>query len=98
MAKQRTVTGSYSESSFGGKGSKDKIRNVDYGPAEGVVKNPYSIKSFSHIDGDLVRGSGPVPTNAGRPVQKDRTPPAQNTSWDMSSKFLGKRGGRGSAE
>jgi hypothetical protein len=96
MGRQRTRTGSYSEQEFGGKGSKDKIRNVDIGPAPG--KDAYAIKSFAHIDKPIGVGSGRAPTNPGKVVQKDRAPLPVETRWNLSSKFLGARGKRGSSE
>jgi hypothetical protein len=97
MGKERTQTGAYSESSFGGKGSKDKVRSVSIGPAEGVVKNPYSVKDFSHLD-DQYKGesqglSGPVPTKSGKVAGRSGAfnSGRQDVKADMSDKFLGPR-------
>jgi hypothetical protein len=92
MGKQRTVTGAYSEQTFGGKGAKDKPRNVDIGPAQGVVKNPYATKTFEHLDKQspgswdayLAGFSGPVPKSAGK-VVKQGTP--VESRQDLSDKF-----------
>jgi hypothetical protein len=96
MGKQRTVTGAYSEQTFGGKGAKDKPRNVDIGPAQGVVKNPYATKTFEHLDAKAADGtwdayfagfSGPVPSAAGKVVKQGTPVESQN----LSDKFLGPR-------
>jgi hypothetical protein len=56
-SKQRTVTGAYSDENFND-GSKDKIRNVDWGPFEGN-STPKNINA-TYIDTDDSVGSGPV--------------------------------------
>jgi hypothetical protein len=57
MAKQRTVTGAYSDENFNDS-SKDKIRNVDWGPYEGSATP--RARQLPNIDRDNSMGSGPV--------------------------------------
>jgi hypothetical protein len=56
-SKQRTVTGAYSEDSFGDNGP-DKIRNVDWGPYEGNAVP--RVGNLKYIDADNSIGAGSV--------------------------------------
>jgi hypothetical protein len=93
MGRQRTITGAYSDSNFND-GSKDKIRNVDVGPAEGVIRNPYGIKSFADaIDTDGMRNdghnggfSGPIRPSKGR-VQGGVQPEVNTKSFGEQKQF-----------
>jgi hypothetical protein len=93
-SKQRTFRGAYSAAGVGAKGSgdKDSIRNVDIGPAQGVVRNPYATKTFEHLDKQspgswdayLAGFNDPVPKSAGKVVKQGE--PVESRQ-DLSGKF-----------
>jgi hypothetical protein len=73
-SKERTVTGAYSDENFND-GSKDKIRNVDWGPVEGNKTPPVldvsGLDSDSYSDIGTKGFSGPIKVQKGKVQRKD---------------------------